>query len=126
MKLITLSEIHNLRNVFDYKSLYRWYMYVSNDWIPRDRNLLFVCKVKDNKNEYYKTYKLNDYFIKKGKTIHNKYKNKKNIYQDLITNDGNTKRICLFKRCNKSLKIIEKNIMTDIDYKFIKNASKYI
>ena len=42
MKLITLSEIHNLRNVFDYKSLYRWYMYVSNDWIPRDRNLLFV------------------------------------------------------------------------------------
>ena len=126
MKLITLSQIHDLNNVFDYKSLYRWYMYISNDWIPRDKNLLFVCKVEENNKEYFKTYKLNDYFVKKGKTIHNKYKNKKNIYQDLITNDGTIKRICLFKGCNKKLKIKEKNIMTDIDYKFIKNSSKYI
>ena len=125
MKLITLSQLYNLNDIYDYKSLYRWYVNLSNDWIPRDTNLLFVCKIKEGDKKYFKTYKLNDYFVKKGKTIYNKYKNKKNIYQDLITNKGKIKRICLFKGCNNKIKIKEKNIMTDIDYKFIKKSSKY-
>lgn len=124
MKLITLSELYKLNDIYDYKSLYNWYLNISNNWIPRDNNLVLACKIKSNKKTYLKGFKLEDNIVKKGKTIYNTFKNKKNIYQDLINNKGVVKRICLFRNCNKKIIIKERNIMTNVDFDFIKKVNK--
>ena len=62
---------------------------------------------------------------KLGKTIYNTFKNKRIIYQDVYDNNGNKIRIFLLKNCNKKTVITEKNIMTNVDFNFIKKVKKF-
>ena len=125
MKLITISEMYKLNDIYDYKTLYKWYLDVSNDWIPKNNNLVLGCKISDGKKTYLKSYKLNDNIVKSGKTVYNTFKDKRIIYQNLYDNNGKLKRICLLKNCNKNTVIKEKNVMTNVDFEFIKKVSKF-
>ena len=122
MKLITVSNMYELNNIYDYKSLFKWYVNVSEDWIPRDNNLVFVCNIDTGKRSVQKNYKLGNGIVNYGKTIYNKYKNKKTIYQEVIGKNGEKKRICLLRNCNNKIKIKNKQIMTNVDLEFIKKV----
>ena len=117
--------MYKLNDIYDYKTLYKWYLDVSNDWIPKNNNLVLGCKISDGKKTYLKSYKLNDNIVKSGKTVYNTFKDKRIIYQNLYDNNGKLKRICLLKNCNKNTVIKEKNVMTNVDFEFIKKVSKF-